>query len=121
MLPRPGPMNDWPVAMSYSQPCHGQASSGGPESIRTSPGPPETARGASVPDAQRAELVRAPVAERVELVVDAEDPDGLAVHVDDLPVAVLEVGDLANDDLHALPAHVARRAGPTVRLSVNAR
>ena len=49
MLPRPGPMNDWPVARSYSQPCQGQAISGGPSSIRRSPGPSETARCASVP------------------------------------------------------------------------
>ena len=31
-------MNDCPVAMSYSQPCQGHASSGGPASIVTSPG-----------------------------------------------------------------------------------
>ena len=49
MLPRPGPMNDWPVARSYSQPCQGQAISGGPESRCTSPGPPDTARGAKSP------------------------------------------------------------------------
>ena len=49
MVPRPGPMNDWPVARSYSQPCQGHAISGGPSSIRRSPGPSETARCASVP------------------------------------------------------------------------
>jgi hypothetical protein len=46
--------------------------------------------------------MRAPVAQRVELVVDAEDPDRLAVHVDDLPIAVREVGHLADDNPHAL-------------------
>src|SRR5215469_9683097 len=55
--------------------------------------------------AERAELVRAPVAERKELVVDPEDSDRLAVHVDDLAVAVREVGDLANDDPHARSAY----------------
>jgi hypothetical protein len=46
--------------------------------------------------------VRAPVTDCVELVVDLEDSDRFAVHVDDLPIAVLEVGDLADDDLHVL-------------------
>src|SRR6266487_2687343 len=39
------------------------------------------------PEAQRTELVGAPVAERVELVADTEDSDGFAVHIDDLPIA----------------------------------
>jgi hypothetical protein len=51
-------------------------------------------------EAQGTELVRAPVTDCVELVVDPEDSDRFAVHVDDLPIAVLEVGDLADDDLH---------------------
>jgi hypothetical protein len=54
------------------------------------------------PEAQRTELVRAPVADGVELVIDPEDSDRLAVDVDDLPIAVLEVRDPADDDLHAL-------------------
>jgi len=45
--------------------------------------------------------VRTPVTERIALVVDPEDPDRLAVHVDDLSVAVREIGVLADDDPHA--------------------
>src|SRR5215471_11593322 len=71
------------------------------------------------PKAQRTELVGAPVAERVELVADAEDSDGLAVHVDDLPIAVLEVGHLADDDPHALTcSNGPGRAGAVRRLPV---
>ena len=45
----PGPRNDWPVARSYSQPCHGQASSVASASSWKSPGPLDRAHGATRP------------------------------------------------------------------------
>ncbi|OLT04655.1 hypothetical protein BJF90_21630 [Pseudonocardia sp. CNS-004] len=41
----PGPRKDWPVARSYSHPCHGQASNASSSASTNSPGPPEVTHG----------------------------------------------------------------------------
>jgi hypothetical protein len=43
------PINDWQLARSYSQPCHGQASSVASASSWKSPGPLDRAHGAIRP------------------------------------------------------------------------
>src|SRR5262249_37687310 len=50
--------------------------------------------------AQRAALVRAAVADRVEALADAEHPDRARARLDDAPLAVAEVAQRADDDPH---------------------
>jgi hypothetical protein len=50
--------------------------------------------------AQRAALVRTPVADPVEAIADAKDADRPAADRDDAPIARLELGDGRDDDPH---------------------